>query len=330
MGCGLSSAKVEPINNILLSENGVTEEAELGLNSFLSSDNAKYLRAYSKLCGKVSLLNIWDLIQNCYSSEATPMDFSSLGLALLSYENEFPMGPELLRCCDIDNHTHAQKRIILNQIKMCCLNLIVNILYIPFLNSPLYLDNCVSISKSSNKSNSNSSETLISSNSFEYLSVIATGGYGVVVQARMKSTGIVYAMKIQPKISLLRQYHRDKSRITSELAASVVFNHPYLSSIAYAFHTSTLAMLVSPMCCCGDLSRSLQMCPDGQMSLDRVTFYTAEIVSALMYLHRRGIMYRDLKPPNVLLSCDGHIKLADFGAISGTVALIYIYIYIYT
>ena len=41
--------------------------------------------------------------------------------------------------------------------------------------------------------------------------------------------------------------------------------------------------------------------------------YTAEIVSALAYLHANDIMHRDLKPENVLLDNEGHVRLTDFG-----------------
>ena len=44
-----------------------------------------------------------------------------------------------------------------------------------------------------------------------------------------------------------------------------------------------------------------------------VQFYLAELASALSHLHTLGIIYRDLKPENVLLAADGHIKLTDFG-----------------
>ena len=152
---------------------------------------------------------------------------------------------------------------------------------------------------------------------FEYLNVISTGGFGLVLQCRHILTGMDYAMKVQPKAALLRHCRLDKTRVTSELAASVVFCHPYITFLTYAFHTETLTMLVSPISACGDLHRSLNLCPHKRMDMNRVVFYTAEIVSALMYMHRHDIMYRDLKPGNVLLNADGHVMLADFGSLAG-------------
>ena len=163
----------------------------------------------------------------------------------------------------------------------------------------------------------NESTGYVNHESFQYLNVISQGGYGVVLQCRNITSGLDFAVKVQPKSSLLHHYRRNKTRVTSELEASVVLRHPYIVTIAYAFHTSTLTMLVSPISACGDLRRSLNMCPNKCMSVDRVVFYTAEIISALMYLHRHDIMYRDLKPGNVLLNADGHIMLADLGSLAG-------------
>jgi RAC serine/threonine-protein kinase len=51
----------------------------------------------------------------------------------------------------------------------------------------------------------------------------------------------------------------------------------------------------------------------GRFSEDRARFYAAEIVLAISYVHRLGIVYRDLKPENVLLDARGHVRLTDFG-----------------
>ena len=57
-------------------------------------------------------------------------------------------------------------------------------------------------------------------------------------------------------------------------------------------------------------------CPQNRLPEHRVKFYSAEIVLALGYMHRLGIIYRDMKPQNILLSANGHVKLADLGGIA--------------
>ena len=63
--------------------------------------------------------------------------------------------------------------------------------------------------------------------------------------------------------------------------------------------------------CGGELFSRLRK--DGRFSNDVALFYGVEIIMALQYLHQQDIVYRDLKPENLLIDKDGHIKLADFG-----------------
>lgn len=55
---------------------------------------------------------------------------------------------------------------------------------------------------------------------------------------------------------------------------------------------------------------ALSHAPQMRLPEDRVLFYIAEMVCALDYLHQRGLIYRDLKPQNVLLNSDGHIQVS--------------------
>ena len=59
----------------------------------------------------------------------------------------------------------------------------------------------------------------------------------------------------------------------------------------------------------------LMTCPSLQMPEDHVRFYSAEIILALGHMHGMGMIYRDLKPQNVILNADGHIKLVDLGGV---------------
>ena len=130
-------------------------------------------------------------------------------------------------------------------------------------------------------------------------------------------TYIYLCVEIQPKYDLLKCNINNRARVIQEVQAYARCQHPYVSGLAYAFQTPTLAMLVMPIALCVDLRRSLTLAPDGRMPQSRVAFYAAEISSALMYLHSHGFIYRDLKPSNVLLNGDGHVMLADFGSLAG-------------
>ena len=79
--------------------------------------------------------------------------------------------------------------------------------------------------------------------------------------------------------------------------------------------TFALLLAFGLTCVAGTLNDSLTYCVGRRMPEIQVRFYSAEIILALAHIHRMGLIYRDLKPANILLYSDGHIKLADFGSV---------------
>ena len=81
-------------------------------------------------------------------------------------------------------------------------------------------------------------------------------------------------------------------------------------SLRFAFQSQTKLYLISDFFNGGELFYYLS---NGRFSENRARFYAAEIALGLHYLHSQGIVYRDLKPENLLLDADGHIRITDFG-----------------
>lgn len=152
---------------------------------------------------------------------------------------------------------------------------------------------------------------------FEFLELLGSGGFGRVVHARKKSTGKHYAIKIQLKSGLLDEHHDQLSQITSEKDILQICHNPFVLDMHYSFQTSAHAIIVTELVRGGDLGEALKSSKEGYLLEDRVRLYAAEIGLALNHMHDLGLIYRDLKPGNVLLGEDGHIVLADMGLAAG-------------
>jgi serine/threonine protein kinase len=90
------------------------------------------------------------------------------------------------------------------------------------------------------------------------------------------------------------------------------FDHPFIMGLEYAFQDNQRLYLIMEFVNGGELFFHLRQVKGGFNEV-RSRFYAAEMVLALEYLHKSGVVYRDLKPENVLIDSEGHIRLTDFG-----------------
>ncbi|NP_001131231.1 Serine/threonine-protein kinase D6PKL2 [Zea mays] len=139
-----------------------------------------------------------------------------------------------------------------------------------------------------------------------YLSELSGGGPGNGDVARP----CWFAMKVMDKASL--ESRRKLSRAQTEREILQLLDHPFLPTLYAHFETDRFACLVMEFCPGGDLHVLRQRQPGKHFPEHAARFYAAEVLLALEYLHMLGVVYRDLKPENVLVREDGHIMLSDF------------------
>lgn len=149
----------------------------------------------------------------------------------------------------------------------------------------------------------------LSRDHFEFLKVIGKGGSATVLQARKLDTGQLFAVKVLNKRCLQRE---DKvSQSLTERSILAKMSHPFVVKLHYAFQTASDLYLVLDFCPGGELFYHLKGLK--RLTENQAKFYFGEILLAIEYLHSMNVLYRDLKPENVLLDVDGHVRLTDFG-----------------
>ncbi|PKU82168.1 Protein kinase G11A [Dendrobium catenatum] len=144
-----------------------------------------------------------------------------------------------------------------------------------------------------------------------FIQRLGSGDIGSVYLAEVKGNGgVVLAAKVMDKKELIGRNKSARAKTEKEILE--MLDHPFLPKLYGCAENDRVTSLLTEFCPGGDLHVLRQRQPGKRFDEHAVRFYAAEVVVALEYMHMLGIIYRDLKPENVLVRADGHIMLTDF------------------
>lgn len=152
-------------------------------------------------------------------------------------------------------------------------------------------------------------DSSIGLSSFAPIRLLGKGSFGQVYLVKRKGTDKCYALKAQLKSMVVAQnLHK---YVYAERNVQSKMSHSFIVKLHCAFQTKSRLFTVMDYCRGGDLGSLLQR--ERRLSVDRARIYVCEILLAIEELHRHDIIYRDLKPDNVVMDEEGHVMLTDFG-----------------
>uniref|UniRef100_A0A8D0D2B4 Serine/threonine-protein kinase MRCK alpha n=1 Tax=Sander lucioperca TaxID=283035 RepID=A0A8D0D2B4_SANLU len=146
---------------------------------------------------------------------------------------------------------------------------------------------------------------------FEILKVIGRGAFGEVAVVKVRNTDKVFAMKILNKWEMLKR--AETACFREERDVLVNGDCQWITTLHYAFQDDNNLYLVMDYYVGGDLLTLLSKFED-RLPEEMARFYLAEMVLAIDSVHQLHYVHRDIKPDNILLDMNGHIRLADFGS----------------
>ncbi len=146
---------------------------------------------------------------------------------------------------------------------------------------------------------------------FDFMEILGKGSFGRVIRVKKKTTGRQYALKVMSKKKILRGAE-SATQVTIERNVLVMCDCVAIVKPYFAFQTNRALFLALELLEGGNLLEGMEQC-GGKMPVDVVRYLTAQMIIGLIYLHNLGILYRDLKPLNVMLDRRGNAVLTDMG-----------------
>ncbi|CAO3682791.1 unnamed protein product [Umbelopsis vinacea] len=148
---------------------------------------------------------------------------------------------------------------------------------------------------------------------FITIKVIGKGAFGEVRLVQKVDTGKIYAMKTLRKADMMQK--DQLAHVKAERDVLAESNSQWIVQLYYSFQDPQYLYLIMEFLPGGDLMTML--IKYDTFSEDMTRFYMAECILAIGFVHRMGFVHRDIKPDNLLIDIDGHIKLSDFGLSTG-------------
>ena len=151
---------------------------------------------------------------------------------------------------------------------------------------------------------------------YKLLQILGEGYEGKVLQVRKKDCGVCYALKVLDKNVLASRSRRWQLHCSRELECLKACSHPYVAGIAYSFQTVQYLYMVLEYLPNQTLASYLDAHEGRPMDVAAIRFVTAQLACGLAHIHSHDIVYRDLKPANVLIDDAGHMRIVDMGMAS--------------
>ncbi|XP_017279429.1 rhodopsin kinase grk7-b [Kryptolebias marmoratus] len=140
---------------------------------------------------------------------------------------------------------------------------------------------------------------------------LGRGGFGEVCAVQVKHTGYMYACKKLEKKRLKKKGGERLALLEKQILEKV--KSLFIVNLAYAYESKTHLCLVMDLMSGGDLRFHIYDLGERGIRMERVVYYAAQIATGLLHLHSMDIVYRDMKPENVLLDGKGQCRLSDLG-----------------